>query len=191
MTGRTHDLAAFTALNLAFVSTGLPEMSLATAFVAFTANMIGGLAPDIDQSTASIYEKVRGGDFLRKLVSPLFGGHRFISHSIIGVILAGFILDFFLGIIGRVLLVDMEIVWWAFMLGFVSHLFVDMFTRDGIPLFFPLPWKFGIPPVRALRLKTGGIFEKSLIFPGLLLINTFLIYTNYDKYLEFLRYYIK
>ena len=77
------------------------------------------------------------------------------------------------------------------MLGFVSHLFTDMFTRDGIPLFFPLSYKIGIPPLRSLRLKTGGLAEKSFIFPGLLLINTFIIYTNYGKYLEFLRHYVK
>lgn len=191
MTGRTHDLAAFTALNLAFVVYPIPEMTLATAFVAFSANMIGGLAPDIDQSTASIYQKVRGGEFVKKLIAPLFGGHRFISHSILGVILAAVLSDIVLSLIGKVLLVDMDVVWWAFMIGFVSHLFADMFTRDGIPLFFPLSFKIGIPPVRSLRLKTGGIVEKSFIFPGLLLINMFVIYTHYSKYLEFLRYYIK
>lgn len=191
MTGRTHDLAAFTTLNIAFVLLPTPEMTLATAFVAFSANMIGGLAPDIDQSTSSIYNKFRGGELISKLLAPLFGGHRFISHSLIGVFLAGFIADLFLSLIGNVLLVDMDLVWWAFMLGFVSHLVTDMFTRDGIPLFFPLGFRIGIPPMRSMRIKTGGIVEKSLIFPGLLLVNTYLIYTNYDKYLEFLRHYIR
>lgn len=191
MTGRTHDLAAFTTLNIAFVLLPTPEMTLATAFVAFTANMIGGLAPDIDQSTSSIYDKVRGGEFVSKFMAPLFGGHRFISHSLVGIVLAALISDFIFSIIGKVLIVDMDIVWWAFMLGFVSHLATDMVTRDGIPLFFPLGFKIGIPPLRSMRIKTGGIIEKSFIFPGLLLINTFLIYTNYDKYLEFIRHYIK
>lgn len=77
------------------------------------------------------------------------------------------------------------------MLGFTSHLLTDMVTRDGIPLFFPLGFKIGIPPLRSMRIKTGGIVEKSLIFPGLLIVNLFLIYTNYDKYLEFLHHYIK
>lgn len=53
MTGRTHDLAAFTALTIAIATTPIPHMSLATAIVAFSANMIGGLAPDIDQPTAA------------------------------------------------------------------------------------------------------------------------------------------
>jgi len=191
MTGRTHDLAAFTALNYIIATQPLPEMSLATAFVAFSANMIGGLAPDLDQSTSSLYKRVRAGSILGRLVSPLFGGHRFISHSIVGVFLVGFILDFLLGLIGQVLLVDMNLVWWAFMIGFVSHLVMDTFTREGVPWFFPIPWHIGIPPLKALRIKTGGLFEKSLIFPGLILINGLIIYYHYDRYLEFLRYYIK
>lgn len=191
MTGRTHDLAAFTTLNLAFVLLPTPEMTLATAFVAFTANMVGGLAPDLDQSTSDIYEKVRGGELVNRFIAPLFGGHRFISHSLLGIVLAGFISDVFLNLLGKVLLVDMDIVWWAFMLGFISHLATDMFTRDGIPLFFPLGFKIGIPPVRSLRIKTGGVIEKSFIFPGLLLVNTFLIYTNYGKYLEFFHHYVR
>lgn len=191
MTGRTHDLAAFTALNYILATQAIPEMTLGTAFVAFSANMIGGLAPDLDQSTSSVYRRVRAGSVLGKLFAPLFGGHRFISHSILGIFLFGFLLDFFLGIIGRILLVDMEIVWWAFMIGFVSHLITDTFTRDGVPWLFPIPWHIGIPPIRALRIKTGGLFEKSLIFPGLIIVNGLIVYYHYDKYLEFLRYYIK
>lgn len=191
MTGRTHDLAAFTALNYIIATHALPEMTLATAFVAFSANMIGGLAPDLDQSTSSLYKRVRAGSVFGRLISPLFGGHRFISHSILGIFLFGFLLDFILGIIGQVLLVDMNIVWWAFMIGFVSHLIMDTFTRDGVPWFFPIPWHIGIPPIRSLRIKTGGLFEKSLIFPGLIVLNGLIIYTHYDKYLDFLRYYIK
>ncbi len=55
MTGRTHDLAAFTALTLVIAQGNTPQMSLATAIVAFSANMLGGLAPDIDQPTAKFW----------------------------------------------------------------------------------------------------------------------------------------
>lgn len=188
MTGRTHDLAAFTALNYIIATHALPEMTLVTAFVAFSANMIGGLAPDLDQSTSSLYKRVRAGSLFGRLVSPLFGGHRFISHSILGVFLFGFILDFLLRMLGQVLLVDMNIVWWAFMIGFVSHLIMDTFTREGVPWLFPIPWHIGIPPIRSFRVKTGGIVEKSLIFPGLIVINGIIVYTHYDTYLDFLRY---
>lgn len=191
MTGRTHDLAAFTALNYVLVSYPLPELTLATALVAFTANMVGGLAPDIDQPTADLYRRVRGGSLLAKVVHPLLGGHRFISHSIIGVFLFGFALQILLDMLGKVLLVDMDVVWWAFMIGFISHLIMDLFTRDGLPLLFPIPIRFGIPPLRFLRIKTGGLVEKSFVFPMLLLINAYLVYLHYGKILDFVKHYIK
>lgn len=191
MTGRTHDLAAFTALNYIIISQPLHEMSLATALVAFTANMVGGLAPDVDQPTADLYHRVRGGSILAKIIHPLLGGHRFISHSIIGIFLFGFVLQILLDMVGKVLLVDMETVWWAFMIGFISHLIMDLFTRDGVPFLFPIPIRFGIPPLRFLRIKTGGLVEKSFVFPGLLLLNAYLVYANYGKLLDFVKHYIK
>ncbi len=191
MTGRTHDLAAFTALNYVIISQPLTEMSLATAFVAFTANMVGGLAPDIDQPTADLYHRVRGGSILARIIHPLLGGHRFISHSIIGIFLFGFVLQILLDMLGKVLLVDMDVVWWAFMIGFISHLIMDLFTRDGLPVLFPIPIRFGIPPLRFLRIKTGGLVEKSFVFPGLLLINAYLVYLHYGKILDFVKHYIK
>ena len=190
MTGRTHDLAAFTALTYVVVTHPLQEISLATALVAFTANMVGGLAPDLDQPTANLYRRVRAGNLVSKLISPLFGGHRFISHSVIGVFLFGFVLQILLNAIGTVLLVDMEVVWWAFMIGFISHLIFDTFTREGVPWLFPIPIRFGIPPFKFLRMKTGGIVEKSFVFPGLFLLNVYLFYSNYSKILDFIKYYV-
>lgn len=187
MTGRTHDLAAFTALSYVLVTTPLEKMTLATALVAFTANMIGGLAPDIDQSTATLWRRIRGGSFLGKIISPLIGGHRFISHSIIGVFMAGVLLQITLNMMSSVLLVDMDIVWWAFMIGYISHLLMDLLTKDGVPLLFPIPIRFGIPPLSFLRIKTGGLTEKSFIFPVLIFLNGVMYYMHYGRILEFLR----
>ncbi|MBI2022822.1 metal-dependent hydrolase [Candidatus Daviesbacteria bacterium] len=191
MTGRTHDLAAFTALTYLVATQPLQEITLSTAMVAFGANMLGGLAPDIDQSTASFWGKIRGGNIISKLISPLLGGHRFISHSILGIFLFGFILQILLDAASSVLLVNMDIVWWAFMIGFVSHLLMDTFTREGVPWFFPIPIRFGIPPLRFLRIKTGGKIEKYFIFPGLVFINFYLIYLNYQKFLDFFKQYLR
>jgi inner membrane protein len=152
---------------------------------------VGGLAPDIDQSTAELWGRVRGGNILGKLLSPLFGGHRFISHSILGIFLFGFGLKWLLAAMSSVLIVDMDIVWWSFMIGFVAHLIMDTFTRDGVPWLFPIPLRFGIPPFKALRLKTGGLLEKSFVFPGLIIANIYIFYTHYYKFLDLLRNYIK
>ena len=191
MTGRTHDMAAFTVLNLVVASQTMPNMTLATAFVAFSANMIGGLAPDLDQSTGALWRRVRLGSLAAKFLAPLFGGHRNISHSILGIFVLGFLARVIMTAISQVLIVDMDIVWNAFMLGLVSHLFMDLLTLDGIPLLFPIKWEFGFPPVRFFRIKTGGLFEKGLVFPGLLLLNMYIFYLYHPAILSFLRTNIK
>lgn len=187
VTGRTHDLAAFTALNIVLVTVPLEKMTLATALVAFTANMIGGLAPDLDQPTANLWRRMRGGTLIGKFLSPLLGGHRFISHSIIGIVMFGVITQIILELLSTFLLVDMNIVWWAFMIGFVSHLIMDTFTREGVPWLFPIPLHFGVPPIRLLRMKTGGLAEKSFVFPVLIFFNGVLVYLYYEKVLEFFK----
>lgn len=192
MTGRTHDLAAFTALSYVVATQPLPQdITLATAIVAISSNFVGGLAPDIDQSTATLWHRLRGGRIWGKLFAPLFGGHRFISHSIVGVFLFGIGAKLLLQAMSTVLIVNMDIVWWSFMIGFISHLIMDTISRDGVPWLFPIPIRFGIPPLRILRMKTGGFLEKSAVFPGLILLNIWIYYTYYGRFLEILRSYIK
>ncbi|MBI4136545.1 metal-dependent hydrolase [Candidatus Roizmanbacteria bacterium] len=192
MTGRTHDLAAFTALNLAFIAeVSPPDISFATLATAFGANMIGGLLPDIDDATSDIWDKVRGGSFLGKLIKPLVGQHRMLSHSLLGMGIIGFLAELFLNWLGTVVLVNMNIVWWALMIGYVSHLITDSVTKQGVPWLFPVPIRFGFPPFEFLRMKTGGIIEKSLVFPGLILLNAYLVYANYDTYIVFLKRYLE
>lgn len=191
MTGRTHDLAAFTALSYAAATTPLQEISLATLGVAIGANFLGGLAPDLDQTTSEFWHHVRWGNVISRIIAPLLGGHRFISHSIFGIFLFGFVVDKILEMLSGVLIVNMEIVWWAFMIGFISHLLMDTITKEGVPWLFPIPLRFGIPPFSFLRVKTGGMLEKSFIFPGLILLNFYIYYSNYGKFLEFLKQYIK
>ena|SRR5260221_7727756 len=191
MTGRTHDLAAFTALSLVLVSQPLPQMSLATGLVAFSANMIGGLVPDIDQPTADLWRRLPAGTIFGKLLSPILGGHRFISHSILGIILFGWGSSFLLKTMSSVLLVDMSIVWWSFMIGFISHLIMDTFTKEGVPWLFPIPFRFGLPPLKFFRITTGGLLEKSFVFPGLLILNGYLVYKNYPLYLDFIKHYLR
>ena len=191
MTGRTHDLAAFTAINLLIATQPILHITLATAFVAFSANMIGGLTPDIDQSTGALWHKMTLGTIVGKFVAPLFGGHRTISHSILGLVLFAVLSKLFLILISGILIVDIDIVWWSFMIGVVSHLVADTFTHEGVPWLFPIPIRFGIPPIQALRFHTGGLIEKGIVFPALLLVNMFIFYTFHAHIIDFLRHGIR
>lgn len=190
MTGRTHDLAAFTAVNYIFATIPLLHMTLGTLFVAFSANLVGGLTPDIDQPTADLWHKLPGGTLYSRLITPFLGGHRYISHSIVGIFLFGFLAKELLQLSSHRLLVNQTIVWWAFMLAYLSHLVMDTFTKEGVPWLFPIPVRIGIPPFSFLRIKTGGITEKYLIFPLLIVLNAVIISTHYIKYLSFFHTYI-
>lgn len=187
MTARTHDLAAFTALNFVFISSPFFTTNFASLVVAVAANFIGGLAPDLDNSSTHLWKQFRGGSVIAKILSPLLGGHRLISHSLLGVFLAGVVARFALNLIATILIVDLSPVWWTFMIGYGSHLLADLVTRDGLPLLFPLPWKFGFPPLKRLRIKTGSMVEKGIIFPGLMLLNGYWFYIHSQKYLDFLQ----
>lgn len=191
MVGRTHDLAAFTALSFIIAIHPLPGISYGTAIVAFGANMIGGLTPDIDQPTASLWHKIPAGTIIGKLISPFLGGHRFISHSILGIVLFGVIANYALQLMHHTLVVDIPIVWWSFMIGYISHLVMDTFTKDGVPWLFPIPMRIGIPPFAFLRIKTGGFMEKSIVFPALILCNIYIYYVYRPAFLTFFHHYIK
>ncbi len=187
MTSRTHDLAAFTALTLtvAYIPI-LPTMTVATAITAFGANMIGGLLPDIDDATSDFWDKIPGGSLLGKIVHPLLGNHRMVSHSILGMSIAGMILHYVLTAAKSFILVDMQIIWWAIMIGYASHLIMDSLTKEGVPWLFPIPVRIGFPPFRFLRVKTGGLFEKSIVFPGLVILTGYIIYIRYPLIYTFI-----
>ena len=187
MTGRTHDLAALTTLTLVLAYEPIMKMSLATAGVAIAANMIGGIAPDLDQPTANLWNRIPAGSIIGRIISPLLGNHRMISHSLLGIGLVGWGLKYLLAYMHTFLLVDMNLVWWAFMLGYASHLVADTITKEGVPWLFPIPIRLGFPPFKFLRMNTGGLIEKMIIFPGLLIANGYLIYSHYEKFVELVR----
>lgn len=185
MTGRTHDLAAFTALSLTIILLPLHKATFATGIVAIVANMVGGIAPDIDQPTAPFWRNLPVGGYVGRALTRLLGGHRFLSHSVIGIAIFGagwhYLLQFLRPSIPSI---DIEIVWWTFMIGFVSHLVMDTFTHEGVPWLLPVPVKFGLPPFKLFRIQTGGIMEKFILFPALIIFNGYLYFSNYSKFLD-------
>jgi inner membrane protein len=180
MTARTHDLAAITTFGLIVVTQPVRSVTVATALAAVFVNQIGGIAPDIDQPTAPFWRNLPIGKYFGKGIDRLLGGHRFLTHSLLGLILFGIGFNFFLDLLTPIMPhVDTGIVWWAFMVGMLSHLILDTFTKEGVPWLLPLPFKFGLPPVKRLRITTGKLAEKSL-FIIILAIDIGYIYANYS-----------
>src|SRR5581483_12225255 len=91
MTGRTHDLAAFTTMTYLVATQPLITISLATLMTAIASNMVGGVAPDIDQPTGKIWRKIPAGGIFGRIAHPFLGAHRSISHSLLGMVLFGFL----------------------------------------------------------------------------------------------------
>jgi inner membrane protein len=192
MTGRTHDLAAITAVTAYLATQPLFTLSLGTAAVAVIANQFGAMTPDIDHHTSLLWDRIPAGSIIGKIIRPLLGSHRMLSHSLIGLFLFSLGIKFLLGYARTFLLVDLSVVGWAFVLGYFSHLIMDSLTKDGVPWLFPLPVRFGFPPFEFLRFTTDKLGEKIIIFPGLLLANGVLVYFNYSKFVDlFTRYLIK
>ena len=160
MTGRTHDTAALTALVLTVAVFPISNISLATALVALLANQIGGIAPDIDQPTAPFWRNLPIGRLFGRFAGNLLGGHRFLTHSILGAALlawgANWLLIFLHPIMPNI---DAHYVWWAFVIGLVSHLLMD----------------------------TGKWIENFVVFPGLIIVNIFLATIYYPEIVNFIQ----
>ena len=191
MTGRTHDMAAVTALLGLVVLYPPGQLTLATAMLALLANMIGGIAPDIDQPTAPFWRNLPVGSVVGHLITRMMGGHRFITHSLLGLGLLAFLSQMLLSFLSPLMRgIDIHAVWLAFLVGVVSHLIMDMFTKEGVPLLLPIPIKFGLPPLRVLRLTTGHTPELYIVFPGLAALTIWLVYDKYHFFLDLLHHHI-
>jgi len=163
MTARTHDLAAFTAWGYVILAQPVRSVSLATALVGLLANQLGGIAPDIDQPTAPLWRNLPLGKIFGKTFDKLIGGHRFLTHSLLGMAIFGYLALGLLNLVHPIMPhVEVHIVWYAFMIGMLSHLVLDTFTKEGVPWLLPIPIKFGLPPFKAWRITTGKIVEQAL-----------------------------
>lgn len=72
------------------------------------------------------------------------------------------------------------------MIGMASHLIIDTFSKEGVPWLLPIPFKFGIPPIRAWRITTDNALENWVLFPALVIVNLYLIATHYDLFVGLL-----
>lgn len=179
VTARTHDLAAFSAFGFIIATSPIRTVTFSTALVALLANQLGGIAPDIDQPTAPFWRNLPVGKVLGKIFDKMLGGHRFITHSLFGLAVFGFALIWLLKLLHPIMPhVDTHIVWWAFMIGMVSHLVLDTFTKEGVPWLLPIPIKFGLPPMKSLRITTGKLMEKAL-FTLIIVVDIWYCSVNY------------
>ncbi len=190
MIARTHDLAAITGLVIVVVAVSpLPPLHLATILVAVLANQLGGIAPDIDQPTAPFWRNLPVGGIFGRFIGKMLGGHRFLTHSLIGLVLMGFLAHLLLVFLQPIMPhVQIDYVWWAFIIGMVSHLIMDSFTKEGVPWLLPIPIKFGFPPLRKFRITTGKGIENFIVLPLITVVLVVVCAVYYPDLVDLVRH---
>jgi inner membrane protein len=184
---KTHNLVAFAALLTATVYYPPDKLTLATLILALVANVVGSLLPDIDQASNRLWDLLPGGDGLGKILKNIFLSHRTLSHSILGIYLVYKIVYWLLPKLFNPNFVDYQTIAIALLIGYMSHLAADGITEEGLPLLFPLKIKFGFPPIKSWRIKTGKWFEKYVVFSGVIVYLLGLILSKWMVILNILK----
>lgn len=155
--GKTHILGGVAAGAYYLYSGGTVEQEV----LFFGGLMFGAMIPDIDHTGSKIGRAV---PLLDDIISTVFG-HRTFTHSLLFLILASLLFhwaswpeSFEFGII----------------MGMLSHVLLDMLTKDGIKFLWPFPVTVRIP----FGISTGGIFEQG--FYTMLIV--FIGYYGYQIY---------
>jgi|GEM_PF-1663398 membrane-bound metal-dependent hydrolase YbcI (DUF457 family) len=155
-----------------------PALGAKVALACVVAALIGGIAPDFDKPRAL---------WQRAILMPLAQGHRHLSHSLVGLALFAIVTALALGPLGRALHLPLAPIWLAAVAGYLTHLLLDSLTVEGVPWLYPLPWYFGFPPFRSIRIRTGSLVEEFVVLPGLLIASGLVWYTAGVRILQWVR----
>lgn len=183
MTYKTHLSTGLLFSSIVFLLIDKIELSPALAVILIFSTLLGASAPDLDTPTGGLWGKIPAGSVISRIVHPVFiGGHRHLSHSLIGFGLFTFLFwlleKYLISLNSYYLLLNSANALLAFALGYASHLFADVFTEAGVPIFFPWDYHFGIPPdpFGKIRIKTGHWFENLIIYPLVNLVLLLVVY---------------
>lgn len=143
---------------------GASDIATSTIVACMFFNTIGALLPDIDQASNRLWDLLPAGESIGKALG-VFMKHRGISHSFVGIFLADKFTYWLITNLFNENFVDVKLVYWSVMIGFISHIIADSLTEEGVPLLYPLKINFGMPPIKPWRIKTGGWFENLVVMP--------------------------
>lgn len=150
MTGKTHALIGLATTLAVHNAHPIVVEDPVLLALALAAGVVGALAPDIDSDESEIRQLTRTNrraGLHGQLVSLLAPSHRGLTHSALAV-----------------LVLALAWLWWpwpllfAFIVGYISHIAADMLTRSGVPVLWPLAFKWHLLP-GFLRITTGTLPE--------------------------------
>ena len=129
---------------------------------------LAALGPDLDQKQ-SMGSRLLGPitQGISWVVRSVSGGHRKLTHSLLGIAIIG-------GILGACVTMAHLIPWiaLALLIGWLSHIAADMITVEGCPLLYPVSrYKWGLH-----LMHTDHIAEHVVIMPLALLANLIFIW---------------
>ena len=159
MTGKTHIIGGIAA-SLAYA-----QFTNHDPLIMVGAGIIGALLPDICHGGSKIGRKL---PLLSKLINMIFG-HRTFTHSLLFLVIIAWLLNSF---------IPNEAVIAGFLAGMVSHYVLDMATKNGIKLFFPITLTVRFP----LTTRTGSKVE-NVVFSILTLVSFYYGYEAFNFYL--------
>jgi len=160
MQGNTHIVGGITA-SLAFA-----QISNDNPLVLVGAGVIGALLPDICHGGSKIGRKL---PIISKIVNTMFG-HRSFTHSLLFLFLVGMLLHTF---------IPYKSISLGILLGMASHILLDMATKKGVKLFFPVSISVRLP----ITTKTGSKAEK-VVFMLLTMLSVFFSYEIMIKLIQ-------
>lgn len=159
MRGKTHIVGGMAA------SLAIAHFYHYDPVITMGAGVVGALIPDICHGGSKIGRKL---PLLSKLMNKIFG-HRTFTHSLLFFAIIAFILDKYL--MNDALRIGL-------LAGMASHYLLDMATRNGIQLLYPIKFTIRLP----LTTKTGGKVE-SVVFAVLTLLSFYFGYNAFAYYL--------
>lgn len=159
--GVTHRTFGVVAMGAMLISAGVPPGWQAA--VSLAASALAAYGPDLDSARSTVSETVPGVGIVGR-----FFTHRTVTHSLLVTVVIWFFLTHF------------AMPWYILagvVIGWSSHWFIDMFNREGVQLFWPLPiWVKFLP--REMGIETGGYAEK-LLRRALMLVEAAFLWTYF------------
>lgn len=138
--------------------------------------ILGCLLPDIDHPQSWIGQRFK---LFSKIIFKIFG-HRKFTHSIFFILICIILINYSSSFR---LIFPLDLIH-AVVYSYISHILADMLTPSGVPLFWPLQWRFRLPILYFIKSNIGEyVFCTILLLISILYpINMHLI----TKYLCFI-----
>ncbi|MER2261169.1 MAG: metal-dependent hydrolase [Psychrobacillus sp.] len=158
MTGNTHIIGGLAA------SLAISQMTDYDPVLLVVGGVVGAIIPDICHGGSMIGRRF---PLISKIINKVFG-HRSFTHSLLFILLLVALMNYFSW--NKSIMMGVSV-------GVASHLLLDMATKNGVKLFFPLPVTVRFP----ITTRTGGTVE-SIVFGILSVLTVYFGYGAFHTY---------